>query len=193
MNWLITLLISLILNLNFLAFSAETSPSTIVIFGATGDLTARKLIPALYNLAHEGYLSDHTAIIGFARGNHSHETFRNQMKEAIGQFSRIKPIDIDFWQNFENKLFYNSSDFEHDQGYEDLHKLLVQIDHELGTEGNRIYYLATQPSYFPIIIKKLHEHQLIYDSDSSNKKPGLASLLKNHLAMIYLLPMICNK
>lgn len=148
----------------------ETSPCTIVVFGATGDLTARKLLPAIYNLAHEGHLSQNTAVVGFARGEHTNETFRTRMGEAVDQFSRTKLRDTDFWANFENKIFYNQSDFEQDQGYQNLQQLLSEIDQKVGTQGNRIYYLATPSSHFSTIIKKLHENHLIYDSKSSDRK-----------------------
>ncbi len=144
-------------------FENQTEPCVIVVFGATGDLTERKLLPAIYNLAHKGNLSEHTAVIGFARGAHTDKTFRKHMGEAIAK-------DVDFWDQFENKIFYNQSDFEQDQGYENLQKLLLKIDQEFGTQGNRIYYLATQPSYFSTIIKKLYEHRLLYDSNSLNEK-----------------------
>lgn len=151
-------------------FENEITPCVIVIFGATGDLTARKLLPAVYNLVYERHLSEHIAIVGFARGKHTHKTFREQMSEAIDKFSRTKFRDIGFWSDFENKIFYNQSDFEEDQGYENLQKLLWEVDRELGTQGNRIYYLATPSSHFSIIIKKLYEHRLIYDPKSLNKK-----------------------
>lgn len=149
---------------------SQPAPCVIIVFGATGDLTARKLLPAIYNLAHEDHLSSHTAVVGFARGGYTDKTFRKQMAEAIDQFSSTHAKDVDFWNQFENRIFYNQSDFEQDQGYENLQKLLLKIDQDFGTQGNRIFYLATQPSYFSTIIKKLEEHQLIYDSKRSNEK-----------------------
>ncbi len=148
----------------------QTPPCVIVVFGATGDLTSRKLLPAIYNLARENNISQNIAVVGFARGDHTHESFRKLMGHAVDQFSRTKPVDSTFWQQFESKLFYNRAGFEQDQGYDDLQKLLQTIDQEFGTEGNRLYYLATQPSHFGTIIKKLHEHQLIYDSNGPNEK-----------------------
>lgn len=147
---------------------SQTEPFVMVVFGATGDLTARKLLPALYNLAIEGNLADQFAMVGFARGEHSDETFRNQMAEAFDQFSKNNPRDIEFWDQFEKKIYYNQADFEQDQGYENLQKLLLTIDQNIGTKGNRIYYLATQPKYFPIVIKKLYEHGLINNADSEH-------------------------
>src|SRR4051794_11228830 len=114
MNIYKTLIFSLIIGLFSSQLSAlQLEPCAIVIFGATGDLTARKLLPALSNLADEGNLSEHTAIVGFARGAHTDETFRKKMGEG-----------------FEDKIFYNQSAFEQDQGYENLQKLLLKIDQE---------------------------------------------------------------
>jgi glucose-6-phosphate 1-dehydrogenase len=145
--------------------SQTPSPCVIVIFGATGDLTARKLVPALYHLAYDKHLSEKVAIVGFARGENTHEGFREKMGNAMDQFSRTKPKNLSFWNQFKNKIFYHRSEFESDEGYDRLRKFLTQMDQELGTQGNRIYYLATQPSYFPTIIAKLKEHHLIYEGN----------------------------
>ncbi len=145
----------------------QPAPFVFIVFGATGDLTARKLVPAMYNLAHDGHLSQNMAIVGFARGENTNESFRQKMEAAIDDFSRTKPIDPAFWKTFQNHLFYHQSEFENDLGYDKLRDLLKQIDEEFGTKGNRIFFLATHPMYFPSIIKKLHEHHLIYSVDSS--------------------------
>lgn len=160
MNYLIRLVLLFAFGVVSLQ-AKEPDPSVIVIFGATGDLTARKLVPAIYHLAKEGYISDKTVVVGFARGEHTHHSFREGMSNALDKFSRTKK-DNEFWDQFKNRIFYNRSEFESDQGYEDLKKLLDQIDREYGTQGNRIFYLSTQPSYFSPIVKKLAEHQLIY-------------------------------
>ncbi len=117
----------------------------LVIFGATGDLTARKLIPALYNLAREGQLPGHFACVGFARRSKTHEQFRDEMLQAIQQFSRSKPNDCKLWEIFKEQIFYLQSDFDEDQGYKKLNELLQKLDLQLGTKGNRVYYLSVQP------------------------------------------------
>ena len=89
--------------------------------------------------------------------------------EAINQFSRTKLRDLAFWDQFQRNIFYHRSEFENDEGYDELRKFLSQIDKECGTQGNRIYYLATQPSYFPVIIAKLKEHQLICEAESEGE------------------------
>jgi len=141
----------------------------LVIFGATGDLTARKLIPALYNLAREGELPGHFACVGFARRPKTDDEFRNEMLEAINCFSRSKPVDPKLWQIFREQLFYLPSNFAEDNGYEKLHQLLQKLDSQLGTKGNRLYYLSAQPSDFTTIVKQLSHHDLIYSPDVKNK------------------------
>jgi len=151
--------------------SAKMADSCIlVIFGATGDLTSRKLLPAIYNLAREGLLPAHFACVGFARRDKTNEIFRNEMFEAINKFSRSKPIDNELWNTFKEKIFYHRSEFDDDEGYEQLNHFLQQLDVQLGTKGNRVYYLSTQPSFFPTIIKKLHEHNLLYNTHEIKEK-----------------------
>ena len=136
-------------------------PCIIVIFGATGDLTARKLIPALYNLLRDGQLPSQFACVGFARRLKTDLEFRSEMKEAAQKFSRVQPIDDSLWSHFQDHLFYHMSEFHEDEGYVRLEKRLQDLDHQLGTKGNRIFYLATPPSYFPLISAKLKAQNLI--------------------------------
>ena len=150
--------------------SRNLDPCVVVIFGATGDLTARKLMPALYNLKREGQLPTHFACCGFARREKTHDTFRTEMKEAVDTHSRIKPIDPSLWETFQNQLFYHPSEFDDDEGYKRFAKFLENIDTQLGTRGNRIYYLSTQPSYFTTIIEKLKKHHLLYNHGEEKEK-----------------------
>jgi glucose-6-phosphate 1-dehydrogenase len=146
------------------------APCLLVIFGATGDLTGRKLFPALYNLAREGQLPTHFACIGFARRPKSHEEFRQEMLEAVNQFSRVKPVDKELWENFSQQLFYHQAEFHDDAGYESLNKLLTELDGKFGTQGNRVYYLSTPSNYFPTIIEKIGQHKLVYDVEEVQNK-----------------------
>lgn len=138
-------------------------PCILVIFGATGDLTARKLIPAIYNLAREGQLPSQFACVGFARREKTHDQFREEMRLAINQFSRSKPIDDSLWNTFKEQIFYHRSEFDDEAGYNSLRDFLHELDVRLGTRGNRVFYLSTQPSFFPRICKELHRTGLIYD------------------------------
>ncbi|MFI5343881.1 MAG: glucose-6-phosphate dehydrogenase [Chlamydiales bacterium] len=142
----------------------------LVIYGATGDLTARKLVPALYNLAREGLLPAHFACVGFARREKTHEEFRDEMLQAVNEFSRSKPVEAEIWKRFREQLFYHQSEFHEDKGYESLNRFLQKLDSQLGTKGNRVYYLSIQPSFFPIVVEKLGKHQLIYPVDKVQNK-----------------------
>src|SRR5205085_4083982 len=117
-------------------------PCTMVIFGASGDLTRHKLIPALYNLALEGWLPAGFSIVGFARQEHTNEAFRGRMKEAIDTFSRRRPAQEAVWDTFSQGLFYITADFQDPNGYDTLRAQLERIDQTRGTQGNRVFYLA---------------------------------------------------
>ncbi len=150
--------------------SRIVDPCIVVIFGATGDLTARKLMPALYNLTREGQLSAQFACVGFARRDKSNEEFRKEMQDAVSAFSRVKPIEEPVWGNFKEHLFYHKSEFHEEEGYQRLQTLLTELDGKLGTRGNRVFYLSTQPSFFPLICEKLHRFGLIYDAAHTTDK-----------------------
>lgn len=137
-------------------------PCVMVIFGSTGDLTGRKLLPALYNLANDGELPARFACVGFARRDKSHEQFRSEMHSDIAKFSRTQPIDEEVWKTFASGLYYHRAEFDNDAGYESLRQFLDELDQRHGTAGNRLYYLSTPPRYFPLIIEKLSQHELIY-------------------------------
>jgi glucose-6-phosphate 1-dehydrogenase len=125
-----------------------------VIFGATGDLTHRKLIPALYNLAADGELPPAVAIIGFARRPKSDDDFRKEMEEAVRKFSR-QAVRDEIWKTFSQSLFYHQSEFGDEAGYKSLGERLEKIDNERGTRGNRLFYFAAGPDQFETILKNL--------------------------------------
>ncbi len=140
-----------------------------MIFGATGDLTARKLLPALYHLLKDGQLPRQCAVVGVARREQSQLEFRTEMKQALLKFSRTQPVDETVWHNFEQMLFYHRSEFHADEGYIALAKLLQEIDCTSGMPGNRLFYLATQPSYFITIAGRLHNFGLIRKANDQEK------------------------
>jgi glucose-6-phosphate 1-dehydrogenase len=127
----------------------------LVIFGASGDLTRRKLLPALYALAHDGLLPDRFAVIGFARREKNHEAFRDEMRGAVEQFSRFHPLNAEVWDRLARCLYYVAASFEDPAGYERLGGLLAQVDRQHGTGGNRLYYLATPPTAYAGIVARL--------------------------------------
>ena len=137
-----------------LSTRAVPQPCTIVIFGATGDLTHRKLVPALYNLAADGELPPAVAVIGFARRPKTDEEFRSELEEAVRKFSR-QAVRDDIWKNFAQSLFYHQSEFADLTGYKTLAERLEKIDAERGTRGNRLFYLAVAPDQFEPILKNL--------------------------------------
>ncbi|MBS0625359.1 MAG: glucose-6-phosphate dehydrogenase [Verrucomicrobia bacterium] len=150
--------------------SRNIDPCVLVIFGATGDLTGRKLSPALYNLGREGMLPPNFACVGFARREKTHQQFREEVKSDISTYSRVKPIDEKFWTHFQEQFFYHQSDFDKDEGYAALATFLNQLDARFATRGNRVFYLSVQPKYFPIIIEKLKKHGLAYDIHQTTDK-----------------------
>jgi glucose-6-phosphate 1-dehydrogenase len=126
-----------------------------VIFGATGDLTHRKLLPALYNLALEYPLPPQFTVVGVARRPFTDEEFRQQALDSINRFSRRRPVNQAVWETFSKGLFYHQSEFDDPKGYAELSRLLTRLDQERGTGGNHIYYLATQPSFYANIANQL--------------------------------------
>jgi glucose-6-phosphate 1-dehydrogenase len=142
-------------------------PTTLVIFGATGDLARRKLLPALYNLAHEGALPERFHLIGVARKEKAHEDYRAECEQAIRQFSRRKP-DEDVLRVLLEEVKYVQGTFDDDNVYAELQKLLDEFEAQAGEPLNRAFYLSTAPSFFPVIVEELgnsglahHEHAAV--------------------------------
>jgi glucose-6-phosphate 1-dehydrogenase len=137
-----------------LSTRAVPQPCSVVIFGATGDLTHRKLVPALYNLAADGELPPAVAVVGFARREKSDDEFRQEMEESTRKFSRQSVRD-EIWKTFAQSIFYHQSDFGDESGYKTLATKLDKIDKERGTRGNRLFYFAVAPDQFEPILKHL--------------------------------------
>ena len=133
----------------------------VVIFGASGDLTRRKLMPALYNLAVSRSLPSGFAVVGVARREKSNDQFRSEMKEGVSQFSRRKPIDPAVWADFERGVSYVTGTFDDPKTYADLRAHLEELDKERGTHKNRLYYLAVAPAEFGTIMKHLKDAGLV--------------------------------
>jgi glucose-6-phosphate 1-dehydrogenase len=134
-------------------------PTTLVIFGVTGDLSGRKLMPALYNLAHEGALPERFNLIGVARREVSDDEFRAQAREAIAQHSR-RPPDDQVLDGLLARMQYLACSFDDVPGYARIAEAMDALDQEAGLPLNRVYYLATAPEYFPVIVEALKEHDL---------------------------------
>ncbi|MFV9509951.1 glucose-6-phosphate dehydrogenase [Tepidibacillus sp. LV47] len=136
-----------------------------VIFGGTGDLTYRKLIPALYNLHHENQLPEHFAVVSIGRRDKTSEQYRNELVDSVKQFSRF-PFIEEVWKTLGERLYYEQFDFSQDVGYYHLKEFLQQLDQKYQTNGNRIYYLAVAPEYFGFIAEKLKIHGLVENQRS---------------------------
>jgi glucose-6-phosphate 1-dehydrogenase len=132
----------------------RAEPCTVVIFGATGDLTHRKLIPALYNLAASSELPPQSKVVGFARRDKSDEVFRTELEEGNRKHSRQGHDDA-IWGSFAQGIHYHRSEFTDTEGYRGLAKLLDQFDKDRGTPTNRLFYLATAPEFFHIVLEQL--------------------------------------
>ena len=139
-----------------LSTRAVPQPCAIVIFGATGDLTHRKLIPAIYNLAADGELPPAVAVVGVARRDKNDQGFRKELEESVRKFSRQNVRD-DIWKTFGQTIYYHRTEFHDLNGYKSLAERLAQLDKERGTRGNRLFYLAVAPDQFDDILTNLKE------------------------------------
>ena len=128
------------------------NPCAIVIFGASGDLAKRKLLPALYELALQKLLDEKTYIIGYSRSQMSDDDFRKEAKDAIGKYARTKPVDDGVWSSLEKRLFYIAADYGADDGHAKATAKMNELDKQFGTGGNRLYYISTPPATFEPII-----------------------------------------
>jgi glucose-6-phosphate 1-dehydrogenase len=129
-------------------------PTSLVIFGATGDLAHRKLLPALYNLAHEGGLPERFELIGVARREKTNDEFREMAKTSIERFSRRSP-DPRVLEGLLGEMIYVSGAFDDLEVYGKLDQCLARFDERAGQKLNRIFYLSTAPQFFPVITGKL--------------------------------------
>ena len=141
-----------------LRLARTPEPATLVLFGGSGDLAGRKLVPALYNLALQRLLPASFAVVGAARRATSEEAFRKELHDAVTEFSRTKPINEEVWGSFaQNVRFVATPD---DSGYEALAKTLDDVDRTYGTNGNRLFYLATPPAAYAPIVRSIGTHHL---------------------------------
>jgi glucose-6-phosphate 1-dehydrogenase len=126
-------------------------PTTLVIFGGTGDLAQRKLLPAIYNLAHEGALPEGFNLISVSRSEMSDDEYRKVARDAIAEHSRRQP-DEQVLEKMLEHVRYVSGTFDVDDVFERLKDELGQFDEEAGIVFNRIFYLSTAPSFFALIV-----------------------------------------
>jgi len=151
-----------------LRVGGASDPTVFVIYGASGDLSQRKLLPAIYNLAVRGLLPNRFAVIGYSRREMDNDSFREFARTAVEKFSRT-PVDDHLWQAFAETLHYQSGSFD-EEGFKVLGARLEAIDAAHGTGGNRVYYLSTPASFFPVIVQAMGATKL-------NKPPGFARVV----------------
>lgn len=138
----------------------SVQPFVMVIFGATGDLTARKLMPALYHLLLGGILPENFLVVGMARRALSHEQFRMMMKEAVAKYSKTLKIDYRILLKLTNNLYYQQGFFEEIAAYKEIVKHLLAFDKDRGACITRFFYLATPPVNYTSILKNLSQSKL---------------------------------
>ncbi len=171
----------------------ETKPldgkAAFVVFGVTGDLTRRKLIPALYELKLAGKLPEDFHIIGFARRDWTDEFLRDTLREGVQEFARSKPVNMEVLNQLINKAYYNRSTFDDVEGYKNLLGMFSKLD-----VCNIVYYLATPPDEYVNIIRHIGESQIIKNCDGWTRivieKPygndlELARMLENEVHQVF--------
>ena len=137
------------------SYGGATEPCAVILFGASGDLAKRKVIPAMYDLAVHNSLGERYAIIGFARTAMSDDSFRATVGEAAKGISEVGPIDPAKWDAFASNLHYNAGDYSDQQAYAALAKRLAELEADKNLGGNRLFYLSTPPEVYPDIIEQL--------------------------------------
>ncbi len=130
-------------------------PSILVLFGATGDLAHRKVLPAMYHLWRTNLLPHEFVLLAIGRREYDDDGFRAEIRASLEQFSRVLPLDEPAWRSFSEKIRYHRLDFADPAGFDSLATRLDEIDAESGTRGDRLFYLATQPSQFAEIVGQL--------------------------------------
>jgi glucose-6-phosphate 1-dehydrogenase len=140
--------------------SRMPDPCVMVIFGASGDLTSRKLVPALYYLYRQGMLPEGFSVVGGARSCFSEDEFRGQMRDALKKYLKVPAEDEPFLDSFLQGVSYICGNFGEPAAYAQLSKRLDELDEHRGTQGNRLFYMSTPPSFFGPIVKNLGESGL---------------------------------
>jgi glucose-6-phosphate 1-dehydrogenase len=156
---------------NPLAEGIEPPPlyaTSLVIFGATGDLARRKLLPAIYNLAHDGSLPTRFGLVGIARGSMDDEEFRSLAADAVHEFSR-RPPNAEVLGRLLEDAHYVSGAFDDVNVYTSLRGALARLDEASGGPLNRCFYLSTAPRFFGLVIARLGEHGLSYREGAATR------------------------
>src|SRR5579884_1048259 len=143
-----------------LRFERRVPECAIVIFGANGDLTKRKLLPALYRLAYERRIPPGFAIIGNSRTQMSDDDFREKMRESVAQFLEDSPFDAELWRGFAQSLYYVPGDINDAAMFDRISRCLAEVEAANQTGGNVLFYLSTQPSYYAAVVNGIGRAEL---------------------------------
>jgi glucose-6-phosphate 1-dehydrogenase len=130
-------------------------PCAFVLFGATGDLAHRKVIPAIYQLWRTNLLPAEFSLVAVARRPYTNESFAQELRTSVEKYSRVQPIDEASWSELAKRIVYQQLDFGDDAGFDRLCQKLDELDTTAGTAGNRLFYLATQPSQVTEIVRQI--------------------------------------
>ena len=136
-------------------YGTTAEPCSVILFGASGDLAKRKVIPAMFDLAQNNSLGERYAIVGFARTPMTDDSFRATIGEAAKTISEVGPIDPAKWNDFSSNLYYSAGEYGDPNSYANLAKRLAEIDAEKKLGGNRLFYLSTPPEVYPDIVEQL--------------------------------------
>lgn len=143
------------------------NPTLIYIFGGTGDLAHRKLIPALFNLYIDGYLPEAFTIVGVGRSEVEEASYRQQMRKSVKEFSRRPELINKHWTKFARNLTFQSHDLNNDKAYKDMAAFWKEFQRTEGAEAQIIFYLSVAPQLAPVIAKRLNAHKLCADPKRS--------------------------
>jgi glucose-6-phosphate 1-dehydrogenase len=136
-------------------YGGVAEPCTVVLFGASGDLAKRKVIPAMYDLAIHNALGTRYAILGFARTVMTEDVFRSNLRDAAKDISEVGPIDPKRWDEFASNLYYSPGDYANQAAYSQLARRLAELESAKKVGGNRLFYLSTPPEVYPDIVAQL--------------------------------------
>src|SRR5712671_7518054 len=149
-------------------YGGVVEPCTVVLFGASGDLAKRKVIPAMYDLAIHNALGPRYAIVGFARTPMSEDAFRATLGDAAKSISEVGPIDPKRWNEFASNLCYSPGDYANPEAFTQLAKRLAELDSSKNIGGNRLFYLSTPPEVYPDIVEQLGRAGLARPTNSKS-------------------------
>lgn len=150
------------------------NPCAIVIFGASGDLTHRKLIPSLYHLFQSRLLPDCFYVIGMSRTKMSVDAFRETVRQSLNRFARFGPVHSSFWDEFVSRFYYVEGEYDQPESYQKLSGQIKNLDEKYGTMKNHIFYLSTPPTLFEPIVRNLGEIGL---NKTSTEKSGYSRIV----------------